>query len=210
MRAALQNRTFCEIVSTKYVSVAGRSLKNHNKLLWEYAGMLGGKTGYTKSAGRTLVTCAERGDMRLICVTLSDPDDWADQSRLFDWAFDSFERVDLSALDDLDVTIPVISGVKSSVTLRPDRDYSFIFKKSAVRNFELETRRFVYAVVVKGARAGYLVVRQDGAEVARIPLVYGDTVLQDTENVLTASEKIARAWFRANQYSTFYLFNRLT
>ena len=90
--AALDNALFCEIVATKEISLAGRSFKNHNKLLWNCEGVIGVKTGYTKAAGRTLVSACAREGSTLICVTLCDGDDWNDHSRLYDWAFENFSR----------------------------------------------------------------------------------------------------------------------
>ncbi len=69
---AMQNPTFARIVSTRTASVGTRTMTNHNKLLASYSGCVGLKTGYTGDAGRTLVTCAERGGMRMIAVTLHD------------------------------------------------------------------------------------------------------------------------------------------
>ena len=61
-REVLENEILREIVATKTATKAGRSLKNHNKLLWQYEGCEGMKTGYTSEAGRTLVSCARRGE----------------------------------------------------------------------------------------------------------------------------------------------------
>lgn len=68
----------------------GRYLKNHNRLVKSYAGCIGMKTGYTKSAGRCLVTCAERNGVTLVCVTLNDPNDWADHKKLLDLGFNNY------------------------------------------------------------------------------------------------------------------------
>ena len=43
----------------------------------------GVKTGYTKKAGRTLVSFASDGERNLICVTLNDSDDWNDHISLY-------------------------------------------------------------------------------------------------------------------------------
>ena len=58
--ACLQNPTVAEILSTRTITLEGRQLTNHNKLLWQYEGCTGMKTGYTRQAGRTLVSSAER------------------------------------------------------------------------------------------------------------------------------------------------------
>lgn len=68
----------------------GRYLVNHNRLIKSYDGCIGMKTGYTKSAGRCLVTCAERDGVTLVCVTLNDPNDWADHKTILDKGFKSF------------------------------------------------------------------------------------------------------------------------
>ena len=86
--AALRDETFRRVVSTKTVTVDGdRVLTNHNKLLWRCEGCIGVKTGYTKAAGRILVSACQRGGRTLICVTLNAPDDWQDHCALYDWAY---------------------------------------------------------------------------------------------------------------------------
>lgn len=62
-------------------------MENHNRLLRQVEGCIGLKTGYTKAAGRTLVSCAERCGCRLIAVTLRDSDDWADHAALYEYGF---------------------------------------------------------------------------------------------------------------------------
>ena len=59
------------------------TLTNHNKLLWRYDGGIGVKTGYTRHAGRILVSAAERDGRMLIAVTISDPDDGATTLRFW-------------------------------------------------------------------------------------------------------------------------------
>ena len=86
-RAALENETLMRIASTRSVTIGGRTMTNHNKLLHYVDGCLGLKTGYTKAAGRTLVSCAERAGQRLVAVTLQDGNDWADHAALYDYGF---------------------------------------------------------------------------------------------------------------------------
>lgn len=84
---ALEDPTFRRICSTSVAAVGQRSMTNHNRLLRELPGCIGMKTGYTKAAGRTLVTAAERGGVRLVAVTLCDGNDWADHTALYEWGF---------------------------------------------------------------------------------------------------------------------------
>jgi len=84
---ALQNEWFRQVCSSKMYSCETRNYVNHNKLLWQYPGCIGVKTGYTKAAGRILVSAAEKDGRRLICATLSAPDDWRDHAKLLDHGF---------------------------------------------------------------------------------------------------------------------------
>lgn len=99
---ALKNEDFAAICSqTKQKVFFGdppyeRTLSNHNKLLSSYEGCIGVKTGFTKKAGRCLVSAAERDGITLICVTLAASDDWNVHKNLLDWGFSQLQRLDLS------------------------------------------------------------------------------------------------------------------
>lgn len=97
---AMKNPDFAEIVGTKSYNISGegksypRTLSNHNKLLRMYEGCIGVKTGFTKAAGRCLVSCAERDGLMLVCVTLNAPDDWNDHTLMFNYGFENFTAED--------------------------------------------------------------------------------------------------------------------
>ena len=66
------------------------TLFNKHKLIngeIEYEGIVGGKTGYVEMSRQTLVTCAERDGMKLICVILREesPNQFYDTIELFDY-----------------------------------------------------------------------------------------------------------------------------
>ena len=60
--------------------------------------LIGGKSGYTDKAGSTLVTCAELGDLRLICVVLNEkaPAQFKDTCDLLDFGFKNFKKISIS------------------------------------------------------------------------------------------------------------------
>jgi len=98
--AAMKNPEFRSIVSTRQKTATlenGHILyfSNHNKLLHQYDGAIGVKTGFTKKTGRCLVSAAERNGVLLIAVTLNAPDDWNDHKKLLD---DGFSEVSLTTL----------------------------------------------------------------------------------------------------------------
>ena len=96
---AAGNHTFARLCSTRSVTVGGRTMTNHNRLLRTVPGCIGMKTGYTRAAGRTLVSAAERDGRRLVAVTLQDGNDWADHAALYDWGFAQETRQETAALN---------------------------------------------------------------------------------------------------------------
>ncbi|GGE38383.1 D-alanyl-D-alanine carboxypeptidase DacB [Pullulanibacillus camelliae] len=96
---AMQNKTFQKMFKTKFYNTPqegekwDRHWKNKNKLLFNYDYSTGGKTGYTKKTGRTLISTATKDDKDFIVVTLNDGDDWNDHRTLFNWGFNHFNMV---------------------------------------------------------------------------------------------------------------------
>lgn len=74
---AFKNKTFKKIVGTKYYRHENNGVwKNKNKLLFINNNVDGGKTGYTKIAGRTLISSSNTLDTGVIIVTLGASDDF--------------------------------------------------------------------------------------------------------------------------------------
>jgi len=99
MRYAMENDYFKKVTGTSSFQSENTSYpwKNKNKLLTSlYEHTTGGKTGYTKHTGRTLVSTAEKDGMELIAVTLDAPNDWEDHISLFEWGFENYDMENLS------------------------------------------------------------------------------------------------------------------
>lgn len=90
-RYAWQNDTFAKIVGSQQYQWPTYELENDNKLLANYPGALGGKTGYTDDAGQTFVGAAERDGRRLVAVLLKGSRvpiaPWEQAARLLDYGF---------------------------------------------------------------------------------------------------------------------------
>lgn len=67
-----------------------------NEIPYEY--YVGGKTGYTDQAHSTLVSCAEKDGMKLICVVLKEdaPEQYQDTISLFEYGFNNFQKVNIA------------------------------------------------------------------------------------------------------------------
>ena len=197
---AMKNALFRAIVSTKSAEVAGKTLQNHNKLLWRCEGAVGVKTGYTKAAGRTLVSCAERDGLALVCVTLDDPEDWADHEALLDWAFGLYTSADPG---EMEWRLSVVSGLEPEVPVRPARGGRLLLPREA--RWEAELPPFVYAPVRAGERAGVLrCLDGEGVLLWEAPLVYGEDADLDPTQKLDFWEKLRWAWLFACRHSASY------
>lgn len=96
---ALENPLFAEIVATKYFEP--RHWQNKNKMLFQYDGAIGVKTGYTKAAGRCLVSAAEQNGMKIVCTVLNCPTMYERSERLLTDAFSRFKRTRILKKGDI-------------------------------------------------------------------------------------------------------------
>ena len=100
---AMKNEFFRTTVATKkHISPSldgelTRYFFNHNKLLRLYDGACGVKTGFTKAAGRCLVSAAEKDGSLFIAVTLDDGNDWNDHMAMLSYASAQFDTVEIAA-----------------------------------------------------------------------------------------------------------------
>ena len=187
---AMGMEDFVEIASTRQKSVAGRSLANHNKLLWRYPGALGVKTGYTKASGRSLVSAAERDGTLLICVTLSAPDDWDDHAALYDWGFAHFKyHAPITAGEQIAV-LSVISGMADQVSVIAEMGLSLLVSPEDVVTMDVHVPRFVYAGVQAGEPVGQVLVQVNGEMVLDTRLLFAETVDVDEANRLGFWEQL--------------------
>lgn len=188
---AMEDPIFAQTVSTKAVRVGQRYLRNHNKLLWQLDGANGVKTGYTKAAGRILVSGAKRNGRQLICVTINDGDDWNDHKQLLEAGFSRYRIQPLIYAGQILGTQTIAGGQAGSVTLIAGEDFSYPVAEGERLSLELPGSGFVYAPVALGQDAGFAHVLLDGNPVGKVPVYYGQTVEQAKEEKKTIWER----WF---------------
>ncbi|MCL2568730.1 MAG: D-alanyl-D-alanine carboxypeptidase [Oscillospiraceae bacterium] len=187
---AMESEDFVEIVSTRSARAAGRSLVNHNKMLWRYPGAEGVKTGYTRASGRSLVSAASRDRTRLICVTLSAPRDWADHTALLDWGFAHYRYHGLFVQGEVVATVPVISGMGDSVELVAEACLKLLTGVEDEVAVVIEAPRFVYASVAAGDQGGRVLVMVNGEQMLETRLLYQESVELDQTNRLSFWEEV--------------------
>lgn len=106
-RYAMKNQIFREIVSTESIQIpfstrnTKRFLINKNKMLKEFDGSTGIKTGFTKKAGRCLVSSCFRNGMELICVVLNCPPMFERSKTLMTECFNKYKNYKLFESDHI-------------------------------------------------------------------------------------------------------------
>ena len=175
---AMENPIFQRTVSAKQVRVGERCLRNHNKLLWQVDGADGVKTGFTKAAGRILVSSAQRDARRIIAVTIDDPDDWRDHAKLYEDGFSRYEICHIVSAGDRMGTVEVVGGESSRVEVLAAEDFSYALAPEEKTQLAIPGPGFVYAPAVAGADSGVGYVLINGKAIGKIKTVFGDTVEQ--------------------------------
>ncbi|MBR5152257.1 MAG: D-alanyl-D-alanine carboxypeptidase [Clostridia bacterium] len=163
--AALKNPHFAEIVATKTYGIKGegkahpRQLSNHNKLLRMYPGCIGVKTGFTKAAGRCLVSAAQKGGMTLICVTLNAPDDWNDHISLYNRLFSEYSMdTPLSAYSSMG-EISVKGSDRTTLPFGADTSFFYPLKQGETLTLSPALDEGLSAPVSKGDLCGTVQIK---------------------------------------------------
>ena len=175
---AMKNPIFAKTVSTKTVTIGNRVLRNHNKLLWQVEGADGVKTGYTKAAGRILVSSAVRQGRRLIAVTIDDGNDWVDHKQLFEGGFSKYHVRQIVEKGQCLGSVAVMGGQEERVNVLAAEDYSYAFSEDEKPHIILSGPGFAYAPVVEGKDAGFAYVCIGDACVGKVPVIFEETVEQ--------------------------------
>ncbi len=141
---AMKNPIFKEIVSTKKVNISNetenydRVLINKNKMLSFYEGANGVKTGYTKKAGRCLVSSAKRNGMTVITVVLNSPQMWERSTELLDFSFNNYNLYELVNNEDLNNKIyKDKKGKPFTILLQKNFSYPLLEKEKSDINYKI-------------------------------------------------------------------------
>lgn len=176
-RVALEDQAFRQLCSSPSLAVEFAepvkrvTYTNHNKLLTQYQGCVGVKTGFTKEAGRCLVSAAERDGALLIAVTLNAPNDWQDHTALLDYGFSQVEPYQLAG-GDVRLTVPVVGSPVEVVSLRGSNGGEVTLPLGQGAQVERVVRvpKFLYAPVEAGEQVGEICWYLEGQLLGSAPL----------------------------------------
>ena len=179
-RFALEDPDFCRIVSTKNITFGDRVLTNHNRLLWTLDGCIGVKTGYTRAAGRILVSVAERSGRRLIAVTINDRNDWQDHEALYDFGFSNYEERVIVRPDDRIGIVPDLDGRRYEL-LAGHELRCFLSSEDRVRII-VNYPQIAFRAEERGSAAGFATAYVGTRKIGYINLLWGEEVRHEGEN----------------------------
>lgn len=206
MRSAMTLPDFRTITATtrKVIPWVGneysRVLENKNKLLTTYEGANGGKTGYTKAAGRCLVFSAERDGLELIGVVLGCPSWFETAETLLDYGFENYQaKTALSAGQSVGA-VQLRGGASDWVAVQAGSELSSAIAIDRSFTVHCEYDDDLTAPIRKGDQIGTASMKSGGETLASCPLLAAEDV--DQWNFAAALRSALRQWSILNAHSS--------
>ena len=190
---------------TKYTTIGMDSLRdgkselvNTNKLIRNYQGATGLKTGSTSLALFNLSASATRDDLSLIAVIMRAPstkERFSCARKLLDYGFSTFKYKKFAEKDVEVMNVPINKGVVSEVSVKYADTSGKIMNKKSEGNVEQEIiiNDNVSAPIEAGQVLGKVEFRVDGEAVASVDLVAENDVAK--LNIFTMGKRILKKWF---------------
>lgn len=155
-----------------YVHPSGRVTQfvNTNKLLKQYSGCMGGKTGYTDAAGHCLSACAERNGMKVVATIVGGTDSKSRFSQvraMFDYSFANYVNKIYYRKGDTVGSIAVKKSPIDQIEVATAADITKFSKLGAgSEELEMVLPQSVTAPIKKGDVVGQAIYKLDGKEYA--------------------------------------------
>ena len=190
---------------TKYTTIWMDSLRdgkselvNTNKLIRNYQGATGLKTGSTSLALFNLSASATRDDLSLIAVIMRAPstkERFSCAKKLLDYGFSTFKYKKFAEKDVEVMNVPINKGVVSEVSVKYADTSGKIMNKKSEGNIEQEIiiNDNVSAPIEAGQVLGRVEFKVDGEAVASVDLVAESEV--GKLNIFTMGKRILKKWF---------------
>lgn len=186
--AAFKQPLLRDIMSTRvyYIDLPSgerRALVNGNKMLTEYAGTLGGKTGYTSQAGNCLVTAAQVGDLKLGVAVFKAQGQavWQDAGALLDYGFANWCNISCTRRAQAVTAMPA-RYASEKVLLLAGEDVQLVRAKGDGQlplTWELTLDRPLRAPLTAGQAVGRVTYFLDGQVVGEIEAKVAHSVTRD-------------------------------
>ena len=196
---------------TKYTTIYMDSLRdgksslvNTNKLVRNYKGATGLKTGSTSVALYNLSASATRNDLSLIAVIMKAPTSpirFAEAQKLLDYGFNNFEYKKLANENDLIKEISVDKGIENSVNAILENDSGVLIQKGQNKDIvqSVQLTDSINAPVYAGQVLGNVTYSLNGNEIGKVNIVAEKSVGNNT--AFNMIEHVFFNWLSLLRYS---------
>ncbi len=196
---------------TKYTTIYMDSLRdgksslvNTNKLVRNYKGATGLKTGSTSVALYNLSASATRNDLSLIAVIMKAPTSpirFAEAQKLLDYGFNNFEYKKLANKNDLIKEISVDKGIENSVNAILENDSGVLIQKGQNKDIvqSVQLTDSINAPVYAGQVLGNVTYSLNGNEIGKVNIVAEKSVGKNT--AFNMIEHVFFNWLSLLRYS---------
>lgn len=190
---------------TKYTTIYMDSLRdgkselvNTNKLVRNYKGCTGLKTGSTSLALFNLAASATRDNMSLIAVIMKGPTSkirFNEATKLLDYGFNNFTYVQLGKKGDIVRNVTVNKGVINNVDVALEKDCGIIIEKGREKEIvqQVNLNENLSTPIEKGAIIGNVEFILDNEVIFKVNLISTENVKK--MNIYTISTKLLSKWF---------------
>ena len=174
------------------------ALSNTNKLVRNYSGCTGLKTGSTSLALFNLSASATRNGLSLIAVIMKAPTSalrFSNASTLLDYGFNSYSYKSFGSQGDVVKNINVTKGVSTNVNAVYENSPSFLVKKGEESNiaYEISLKDSIQAPIEKGQQLGTITYSLNGSNISTVNLVSENSV--EKINLLNMAKFLYNKWF---------------
>ncbi len=192
-RYALKNETFREIINTRAVSFQSDkksySITNKNRLLSEFSGANGVKTGFTGKAGHCFVGSAKQGDLWLISTVLASgwgskgkEQKWIDTKKILTYGFNNYEYQTPLTKNQLMGEIPVKKSNETTMRLLLKDGLKVCIKKDGTETVNVIKKipAELTAPIKQGEKIGTAEIYINTSLIKRIDIIAEKTVEKKT------------------------------
>lgn len=153
-----------------------QSLVNTNRLIKEYEGTTGIKTGSTSQAGYCLSASAKRGNLHLIAVIMGSDTSkirFEESMRLLDYGFANYDSVTIGRKGDVIGKVLVQKGTSQYLEAVLERDAYLLLPKGQSKEItkEIVLPDYVNTPIKTGDIIGQLIIKVEGQEMDKVNLV---------------------------------------
>ena len=174
-------------------------LVNTNKLIRNYDGATGLKTGSTSTALFNLTATATRNNLSLIAVIMRGETSeirFQEAKKLLDYGFSNFEYIELAKKDDVVKRVNIDKGITNSVDAILENDSGCLIPKGKSKNIvsNINLCDTISAPVCKGQTLGEITYSLDEKEISKINIIAKEDVKK--LNLVNMSTRIIENWFK--------------